>query len=267
MGHRAAQGAAGGATGDGSLPGAGAGAGSDGPKQLRRVRRGAGRGAGGGGAADELQRLRQVQRGAGHAAGGEPEHDRPELPGGGGHVPAHGAVHAPRRADHQHRVGGGVPAHPLHRHLRGQQGLCAELQPGAEPGAEGPGHRRDGGVSLLDEDSVFRPGHPAGRDAHREEVRGHVRPGGHRGAHLAGRQAGQGRVQVRIRGPGTGGADEAAAPQRGHGRVDASAEAALRREEKPSAGAEGFLLSGFQQLEGEGAGVALRAPGGWRKIR
>lgn len=35
------------------------------------------------------------------------------------------------------------------------QRLCAELQPGAEPGAEKPRHRRYGGVPLLDKDGVL----------------------------------------------------------------------------------------------------------------
>ncbi len=44
---------------------------------------------------------------------------------------------------------------PLYRYLRGHQGLCAELQPGPEPGAEKPRHRRYGGVPLLDKDGVL----------------------------------------------------------------------------------------------------------------
>lgn len=43
------------------------------------------------------------------------------------------APYMPGQSDHQYRVGGGFPAYPLHQRLRRYQGLCAELQPGAEP--------------------------------------------------------------------------------------------------------------------------------------
>lgn len=43
----------------------------------------------------------------------------------------------------------------LYRYLRCHKGLCAELQPSAEPGAEKPRHRRYGGVPLLDKDGVL----------------------------------------------------------------------------------------------------------------
>ena len=38
----------------------------------------------------------------------------PELSGGDGPVPADGSLYAPGRTDHQYRLGGGVPAHPLY---------------------------------------------------------------------------------------------------------------------------------------------------------
>lgn len=44
---------------------------------------------------------------------------------------------------------------PYIRYLRCHKGLCAELQPGAEPGTEKPRHRRYGGVPLLDKDGVL----------------------------------------------------------------------------------------------------------------
>ena len=79
-----------------------------------------------------------------------------------------------RQPDHQHRIGGGVPAYPLYRHLRRHKSLCPQLQPRPEPGAAQPRHRRDGGVPLLDKDRLLRPRYPGGRTAHREKVRGHV---------------------------------------------------------------------------------------------
>ena len=46
-------------------------------------------------------------------------------------------------------------AHSVYRRVRGQQGLCAELQPGAEPGAAGPGHSGHGPLPLLDPDGLL----------------------------------------------------------------------------------------------------------------
>ena len=43
------------------------------------------------------------------------------------------APYIARQPDHQYRVGGGLPAHPLHQRLWRHQGLRPQLQPGAEP--------------------------------------------------------------------------------------------------------------------------------------
>lgn len=84
------------------------------------------------------------------------------------------APYATGRTDHQYCLGGGVPAHPLYQRVRGHQGLCAELQPGPEPGAAEPGRPGHGPVPLLDPDGLLCPGHHRGRRIRGEEVCGHV---------------------------------------------------------------------------------------------
>mgnify|MGYP002564049231 CR=1 FL=1 len=59
-------------------------------------------------------------------------------------------------------------------YVRGHQGLCAELQPGPEPGAAEPGRSGHGPVPLLDPDGLLCPGHHRGRRIRGEEVCGHV---------------------------------------------------------------------------------------------
>ena len=94
------------------------------------------------------------------------------------------------------------------------------------------------------------------RDAHCEEIRGHVRSGRHCSTHLAGRQAGQGRVQVRFCGAGTGRTDEAAAPQRGHGCMDEAAGPALTQKTTFGIAAEGRFLC-LHERPGKGAGAVF----------
>ena len=50
-----------------------------------------------------------------------------------------------------------LPARALHHHLRRHQGLCPQLQPGHEPGAERKGHPGHGHEPRLGKNRVFPP--------------------------------------------------------------------------------------------------------------
>lgn len=77
-------------------------------------------------------------------------HDRAELPRGGGAHGAGAAVHGARQPRARDCLVCGVPAHPVPRGVRGDEGVPAALQPRAGGGGRGARHHGHGHLPVLD---------------------------------------------------------------------------------------------------------------------